>query len=179
MKDQNQKELLSQDLKNLLIKQLAQDLYNHNLYRSLAVYFHSNKLFKLKLYCNLQAVKKLDQHYEIYNYLVNSQCIFTFPNIKEVIIPNNYLDIFKLLFKEEHISTKNFYEILNSTQLNKDLNTLHWLFKENKYLENQIKEEFISEVILDLVNLENDWFENEKTIIKYIKYETKKTCIRL
>ena len=75
---------LSGEMIKLLVYQMAHELENYTLYRTFAAYFHRNDLPKLGIYYEARANEENVHHNWIYNYLVECDAEFTYPQVPAI-----------------------------------------------------------------------------------------------
>lgn len=122
--------LISPELGELLVKQIAHELKNYNLYRSFAGFFNMEGLKDLQEYYYKRAEEELKHHDWIVDYLVEGDYRFTYPEIeKNTEVFTEYVDPFKQTVDREILTTQMIYGIYELSTSQKDHMTCSWLFE--------------------------------------------------
>ena len=161
---------LSEEMQNLLLRQLWHELYNHNLYRSFANFFGVQGLLVLEAYYIARAEEEKLHHDWIYDYLNTCDAEFIYPEIPAIseVFEDN-IEPFKLTVDKEIETTMLIYEMVDQAIIEHDWATYHWLMDDNEktgmLVKEQIEEENISRTALDIACSEGSWLRKEKSIM--------------
>jgi len=161
---------LSQDMINLLIRQLWHELYNHNLYRSFANFFGVRGLVVLEQYYMERAKEEKHHHDWISNYLADCDAEFIYPEVPAVKEKwENNIEPFKLTVKAEIETTTLIHEMVSKAMEECDWATFAWLNgnddEKGRLVIEQIEEESISRTVLDIASEDAPWLIKEKAIM--------------
>ena len=165
---------LSEDMINILIKQISHELHNYSLYKTFANYFANNGLNLLQEYYDGRANEELLHHQWISDYLIERGVFFKYPTIDEINEEfEKHLDVFELTVEVEEETTKLIYQIVDLAHKENDYLTLGWLMQNGtgaKLVMEQSEELAISNFALDVASQDNSsWLEKERTILKAYK----------
>lgn len=164
---------LSEKIECMLIDQISNELYNHNLYKTFAIFFQNEGLTDLYKYYNARATEEYNHHQWIVDYLGQKNIDFTYPCVSEV--KEDYkdvIDILNLTLKVELKTTERIHDIVNAAIEEKDWATFNWLNSNGKLVKEQIEEEALSQAVLDIATLDDSWIVKAKAIYK--EYRKKK-----
>lgn len=141
-KEDRRKCTLSNEMIKMLVKQMAHELENHNLYKTFAAYFYRNDLSKLGVYYDLRAKEEYEHHSWIYTYLTDCDAEFQYPLVKvtEVEI-KNHVTPFELTVDKEIETTLGIYEIVNKSFNEHDWNTYVFLTGDDPKTGKLVKEQ--------------------------------------
>lgn len=165
---------LSDKMQKLLLRQLAHELENHNIYRTFANFFGTQGLAVLEEYYRLRAEEEKLHHDWIANYLNECDAVYSYPEIpavdyelKDNIIP------FQLTVDKEIETTMLIYEMVDLAQEEKDWATWKWLMGDDPKIGclvlEQNEEEAISRTALDIAESNGSWLRKEKSIMAAYK----------
>lgn len=172
-KSKNRNLELSDNMVNVLVKQISHELHNYTLYKTFANYFDNVGLKLLKTYYDDRANEELLHHQWIVDYLLERGVFFKYPSITEVNEEfTNHLDIFKLTVDVEEDTTESIYEIVDLANEEKDYLTLGWLMQNGngaKLVLEQSEELDISNFALEIASQDGSWFEKERVILAEYK----------
>lgn len=163
---------LSENMIDLLIKQVSHELHNYTLYKTFANYFGVCGLNLLKEYYIGRANEELLHHQWIVDYLDERGVFFKYPAILEVNEEfDEHLDIFKLTVEVEEETTRMIYDIVDLAHEEKDLITCAWLSQSvgSQLLLEQKEEMSLSNMALDIAEQDGSWFEKERAILAAYK----------
>ena len=162
---------LSENMINLLIKQISHELHNYTLYKTFANYFGTCGLNLLKEYYFMRANEELLHHQWIVDYLDERGVFFKYPAILEVNEEfDEHIDIFELTVAVEEETTKMIQDIVTLAYKEGDWNTFGWLMKgENSLVLEQNEEMSISNFALDVADQDGSWFDKERVILTAYK----------
>lgn len=156
---------LSEKVAELLIEQMAEELYNHNLYMTFASYFKAKGLEDLVTYFQLRGLEEYEHHRWIADYLNANLVSFEYPAIDSVSETiEDEVTPFELTVEVEIDTTKGIYEILEAATEDHDYKTVAWLNAEHKLIQEQIEEEHVSKVILEIAKQEDSWISKASAI---------------
>lgn len=142
--------LISEGLSNLLVKQLAHELKNFNLYKTFSNYFTIEGIDELAEYYEKRATEEMHHHDWIFSYLTEGDIKFEYPAIEANNIKvNNYIEPFQLTVEREIETTNLLYNIYEAAKAEKDYMTCIWL--ERPLLFEQIEEENTSRAALLII----------------------------
>lgn len=160
--------LVSPTIGQLLVKQIAHELKNYNLYRSFAIYFDTKGVVKLSEYFNKRADEENNHHKWIADFLSEGDYEVIYPMIeKNEVTINDFTDPFIATVDREIETTQLIYRIYETAIAEKDYMTASWLFK--KLIKEQIEEENISRMALSIVKLEGDLFVKAEEILELLE----------
>ena len=156
---------LSEKVAELLVEQMAEELYNHNLYMTFANYFKTKGLEDLVSYFQLRGLEEYEHHRWIADYLNENLVSYTYPAIDDVAESiEDDITPFELTVEVELDTTKGIYEILDAAIEAHDYKTVAWLNAEGKLIQEQIEEEHVSKVILEIAKQEDSWISKASAI---------------
>lgn len=142
--------LISQNLAELLVKQVAHELKNFNLYKSYANYFSIEGINDLSDYYNKRASEELLHHQWIIDYLTDADIKFMYPAIDQNTEKyEDYVTPFKQTVEREIQTTAMIYVIYEAAVSDKDYMTCSWL--SEKLIKEQIEEENTSRAAIDII----------------------------
>lgn len=164
---------LSDEMVNLLVKQIGHELHNYTLYKTFANYFSNVGLNGLKEYYDGRADEELLHHNWIRDYLIERGVFFNYPSVSEVNESfTDHIDIFKLTVDVEEETTELIYSIVDLAKQENDYLTLGWLMQNGngaKLVMEQAEELDISNLALEIASMDGSWFEKECAILKAYK----------
>lgn len=164
---------LSENMVNLLIRQISHELHNYTLYKTFANYFGSEGLNLLKEYYLGRADEELLHHNWIVDYLDERGVFFKYPAVLEVNEEfDEYIDVFELTVAVEEETTKMIYEIVDLANKDHDYLALSWLMQNGngaKLVQEQTEELAISNLALSIASQDGSWLEKERAILKAYK----------
>lgn len=148
-------QLVSEKVAELLIKQVAHELKNHNLYRSFANYFSVEGIVDLEKYYLKRAQEEYNHYDWISSYLSEADVKFMHPAI-EVNTEKfeDYTTPFSLTIDREILTTQMLYAIYDQAVSEKDFMTASWLY--DKLIKEQIEEENVSRMARTIMEEESD-----------------------
>ncbi len=159
--------LITPEMSELLIKQLAHELKNYSLYKSFANFFGINGIFKLEQYWNLRAEEEKHHSEWIHDYLTEADVKFTYP-ATEV---NNekfsdYEKPFILALDREIETTQLIYKICDLASSTGDYMTLQWLY--SLLVKEQVEEENNTRAALTIIVSDGNIYSKAKEILRTI-----------
>lgn len=160
---------LSDTIQKLLLRQLANELYNSNLYRSFANYYGVRGFSKLEEYYLARAEEEKKHHDWVYHWLSYNDVEFKYPEIPAIQEEwKNMEDPFQLTVDQEINTTLNIYDIVDQALEEKDWMTWNWLHDHNEetgmlVAENN-EEESLSRTVRDIAMSDADWLKKEAAI---------------
>jgi len=154
----NRKEcLISQEVGNLLVAQLAHEIKNFHLYKTFAAFFGREGIVDLEEYYNKRASEEFNHHSWIHEYLSESDFKFTHPGTEDnKLIPEDYIKPFMWTVDREIQTTQMIYAIYEQCISERDYMTASWLLQH--LIKEQIEEENTSRMALSIMNQEADLF---------------------
>ena len=159
--------LISQEIGQLLVKQLAHELKNYNLYQSFSNFYAIEGISDLEAYYKKRADEELLHHQWCLHYLTEADYKFTYPKIDENMETfSTYEDPFKLTVDREIQTTQMIYRIYEAAIAEKDYMTASWLY--GKLIKEQIEEENTSRMALRIIEEESDIYLRAQQIYNLI-----------
>ena len=165
----NRKEtLVSPEVGALLVKQLAHELKNHNLYKSFAAFFGREGIVDLEEYFNKSAAEEYNHHNWVFHYLSESDYKFNYPAIEaNTEQASEYVLPFEQALAREIQTTQMLYAIYRQCVSEDDFMTASWLYE--KLIKEQIEEENKSRMALDIINADADIFVKADKILDLLE----------
>lgn len=124
-------QLISKELADLMIKQIAHELKNHNLYKSFANYFSVEGITDLEKYYNKRAHEEYNHHQWLIEFLNDADVKLMYPavelNTEEF---KDYITPFKQTVDREILTTQMLYAIYEVAISEKDFMTASWLYEK-------------------------------------------------
>lgn len=163
--------LLSEELKNLILKQLAHELSNYTLYMSFAAFYARFGYVNLEKYYRKRADEEYKHHMWCYDYLSEADCIFVYPAI--VPVPEKYtpetdlLKPFEWTIEREIETTQMIYAIKDAAIKEGDRMTSGWL--NRLLIAEQIEEENTSRMAQSIAEQEDSWLEKAEEIYELLE----------
>lgn len=156
---------LSEKVAKLLVEQMAEELYNHNLYMTFASYFKTKGLEDLVWYFQMRGLEEYEHHRWIAKYLDENLVSYAYPAVDAVEESiEDETTPFELTVEVELDTTKGIYEILDAAIEAHDYKTVAWLNAGGKLIQEQIEEEHVSKVILEIAKQEDSWISKASAI---------------
>lgn len=165
--ENSNKEVISSEIKNLLVNQLQHEMKNHNLYKMFALFYNSKGLFKMEDYYTKRAVEELKHYNWIQEYLLDCDVKI----ISDLEIPANDNDIPDLnqpiidTVEREIETTQLICKIANQAVKELDWKTFNFLNKN--LIPEQVEEEKLSRNILKITSIDTDWLSKEDSVSDY------------
>lgn len=160
--------LISEGLSNLLVKQLAHELKNYNLYKQFANYFKVEAIDALGEYFEKRASEELNHHNWILDYLTNGDVQFSYPAIEaNGVTVKSYLEPFQLTVEREIETTQMLYTLYEAAKAEKDYMTAIWL--ERPLILEQIEEENTSRAALEIMEEDANLFTKAGKILDLLE----------
>lgn len=135
--------LISDSIGQLMVKQIAHELKNRNLYLSFANFFSVEGIVDLEEYYRKRAEEENNHHQWLMDFLSNGDYKFMYPavemNTEKV---TEYLDPFQQTIDREIQTTQMIYVIYEQALSEKDFMTASWLYE--RLIKEQIEEENVS-----------------------------------
>lgn len=154
---------LKKEMAEILVLQIAHELYNQNLYKTFANYFGVKGFLKLEEYYLKRSFEEYNHSEWIREYLNDCDIVFQYPQIDKVEITiNELIDPFLLTVDKEIDTTDKINEIAVKALSLPDLATFNFL---QKLISEQIEEEKISRTILSIAKMEDSWLIKEEAIL--------------
>lgn len=156
--------LISTEVSQLMIKQIAHELKNRNLYLSFANYFSVEGIIDLEEYYRKRAEEENNHHQWLMDYLSEADVKFMYPAVEmntEKI--SNYTDPFIQTIDREIQTTQMLYAIYEQAVSEKDYMTASWLYE--KLIKEQIEEENTSRMARTIIEEPSDIFLKAERIL--------------
>jgi len=160
--------LINNEIGQLMVKQIAHELKNYNLYLSYANYFSVEGILDLEEYYKKRAKEENNHHKWLMNYLSEADFKFMYPAVEmntEKI--NNYIDPFVQTVDREILTTQMLYAIYEQATAEKDLMTAWWLYET--LIKEQIEEENVSRMARTIIEEPADIFIKAGHILSLLK----------
>lgn len=142
--------LISENLTKLLVKQLAHELKNYNLYKQFASYYKIEGIEKLGEYYDKRAKEELEHHNWVFDYLTEGDAKFQYPVVEaNNVTVKNHLEPFQLTVEREIETTNLIYDLYDAAKTERDYMTMIWI--ERPLLFEQIEEENTSRAALEIM----------------------------
>lgn len=159
--------LLSKEITDLLIRQLAHELKNYSLYRSFANYFSVEAITDLEEFYLKRATEEYNHHEWIFTYLSEADCKFTYPaTAVNTEVFTSYVDPFKQSIDREILTTQMIYEIMDQAISEKDYMTCSWLY--DKLIKEQIEEENLVRMACKIMEEDADIYVKAEKILELL-----------
>lgn len=163
---------LSEEMLNLLVKQISHELFNKNVYQTFANYFSVNHLPKLKEYYTKRAEEEYLHAKWIINYLNKCDAEYSMPKVGEVKIDiKNFEHTFDLTVDLEIYTTMCINNIAQKALEEKDFTTFNWLNgnspTDGKLILEQQEEETTSRIVAGIAHMDTDWLSKQDSIMEY------------
>lgn len=147
--------LISPTVGELLVKQVAHELKNRNLYLSYANYFSVEGITDLDKYYRKRAEEENLHHQWIMDYLSEGDYKFTYPTVeKNTEVFEDYITPFKQTIDRELLTTEMIYAIYDAGTAERDYMLCSWLY--DKLIKEQIEEENISRMARTIMEETSD-----------------------
>jgi len=160
--------LISPELGDLLVKQIAHELKNYNLYKSYANYFNIEGIIDLKKYYLKRANEKKLHHEWIVEYLTDGDFKFKYPAIEQnEEVWDDYVQPFTQTIDREILTTQLIYDIYELAASQKDYMTISWLYEQ--LIKEQIKEENLSRMAKVIIEEVSDIFIRANKVLNLLK----------
>ncbi len=156
--------LISEKLSTMLVKQLAHELKNYNLYKTFANYFDVEGVVDLAEYYSKRADEEFKHQDWIYKYLTDADIVFQYPAIEaNNYVVKNYVEPFQLTVDREIETTDGIYKIYEEAQMEKDYMTVVWL--QQHLVPEQIEEENTSRMALVIMEEDADLYIKAERVL--------------
>ena len=160
--------LISNDLGELLVKQVAHELKNRNLYLSYANYFSVEGIVDLEKYYRKRAEEENNHHQWIMDYLSDADYKFMYPTVEmNTEKVETYIDAFTQTIDREILTTQMISAIYEKALADKDYLTASWLYE--KLLKEQIEEENISRMARTIMEETSDVFICAEKVLELLE----------
>ena len=160
--------LISPAIGEMLVKQLAHELKNFNLYMSFANYYAVEGYPKIEEYWRKRAQEEMRHHDWCFKYLINADYKFNYPVIEEnKEVFSDIITPFKLTVDREIETTNMICKIHEAALAEKDYMTAYWLL--DPLLKEQIEEENTSRMALAIIEEDSDIYLRSKEILSLLK----------
>lgn len=170
--------LVSDKVIELLYNQLQDELLNHNLYRSFALFYRSEGLFPLEEYFMLRAKEEMEHHDWIFGYLAYCGIPVMYPEVPAVNVDmEDKVTPFRYTQYKEIETTSTINEIAKEAYSEGDFGTIAWLNGNGsvpgKLIPEQTEEMSISNDTYRIAIQDNDWMSKAEAILAYYKSKRK------
>ena len=156
---------ISQNIANLLVIQIAHEMYNHSIYRTMANYYSVKGYLGLEDYYLKRSHEEYNHAEWIRVYLHDNDVIFNYPNIDAVTIKLvNMEDAFIQTVDKEIDTTLAIINIAKESFSCGDLLTFNFL---QKLIAEQIEEESTSRTVLSIALMPDTWLIKEQAILEF------------
>lgn len=166
------KYIISDDMIELLYNQLQDEMINHNLYRSFALYYKDKGLNMLCEYFEKRAKEELNHHEWIYCYLKYCGINIQYPEIPATNVDvEDELTPFELTVKKEIETTRYINEMASLALKEGDYGTFAWLNGNGpvigELIPEQTEEMSVSNQVLRIAKQNNDWLSKAEAILDF------------
>lgn len=159
--------LISPILGELLVKQIAHELKNYNLYLTYANYFSVEGIIDLENYYRKRADEENNHHKWIMDYLSEGDYKFMYPAVEQNSEKfEDYVTPFKQTVDREIQTTQMIYNIYETALIEKDYMTASWLYE--KLIKEQIEEENISRMVVTIMEESSDIYLRARRILSLL-----------
>ena len=160
--------LISPETGAMLVKQVAHELKNFNLYMSYANYFSVEGIVDLEEYYRKRAAEEKNHHQWIMDYLSDGDFKFTYPTIEENTEKyEDYITPFKQTIDREILTTQMLYAIYEAAIAEKDFMTGSWLYE--KLIKEQIEEENVSRMAKTIMEETSDVYLKAEKVLDLLE----------
>jgi ferritin len=150
-----------------MVKQIAHELKNYNLYKSYANYFSVEGIVDLDEYYHKRAHEENLHHNWLVDYLSAADFKFTYPTVEQNTEKfSTYIEPFTQTVDREIQTTEMIYSIYKQCQLEGDYMTCSWLYE--KLIKEQIEEENITRMARTIMEETSDIFLRAKQVLKLL-----------
>lgn len=147
--------LISKEVGDLLVKQIAHELKNYTLYLTFANFFETLGFLSLSEYFKKRAEEEDVHHKWCVSYLNDADFKFVYPGVEEnklELSTFDYIKPFTETVNREIETTQMIYNIYETCISQKDYMTASWLLE--KLIKEQIEEENTSRMALTIISEE-------------------------
>ena len=160
--------LISPAIGEMLVKQLAHELKNFNLYMSFANYYAVEGYPKIEEYWRSRAQEEMRHHEWCFKYLTDADYKFNYTLIEEnKEVFSDIITPFKLTVDREIETTNMICKIHEAALAEKDYMTAYWLL--DPLLKEQVEEENTSRMALAIIEEDSDIYLRSKEILSLLK----------
>jgi ferritin len=161
---ERRKQSIGSETAELLVEQIGNELYNHNLYRTFANYFAVIGLQKLEDYYIGRSDEELNHHQWIVDRLNYADVSYKYPVVPAVEVEiKDEEDTFVQTLDKEIETTVLIYNIVKAAEKNGEWETVKWL--QDTLVDEQNEEEHISRKFLKIAQQDTDWVTKEDYIL--------------
>lgn len=147
-----------------MVKQIAHELKNFNLYKSYANYFSVSGISDLETYYNKRAEEEKHHQEWLESYLSDGDFKFMYPVVEQNTEKiTNDLDPFLQTVDREMQTTEMIYAIYEQCQKEKDYMTSAWLYE--KLIKEQVEEENISRMARTIMEETSDIYIRAERVL--------------
>lgn len=160
--------LVSNTIGEMLVKQIAHELKNYDLYKSFANYFDVEGVADLATYFNKRADEEKNHHEWCISYLTDANYKVLYPAIEvNTVKIENYSTPFDATIEREIETTQLIYKIYEQAISEKDYMTAAWLLE--KLIKEQHEEESISLSASDIIKQDSDIFLKAEKVLELLE----------
>ncbi len=160
-------QLVSPEVGALLVKQVAHELKNYNLYKSYANFFSVEGIVALEKYYEKRATEEYHHHEWIMNYLSDADFKFTYPIVEQNTEKfTAYIDPFIQTVDREIMTTEMIYALYRQCHTEGDYMTCSWLYE--KLIKEQIEEENVTRMARTIMEETSDIFLKAKQVLNLL-----------
>ena len=160
--------LISPEVGELLVKQTAHELKNHNLYKTFANYFSVEGITDLEEYYNKRAHEEYNHYQWIYDYLTDADYKFMQPDVeKNTEVIKSYVSPFDDTIIREMLTTEMLYKIYEQATSERDFMTASWLYE--KLIKEQIEEENVTRMAKSIMLQDSDIFIRAENVLALLE----------
>jgi len=158
---------VSDAIGSLLVKQIAHELKNKNLYMTFANYYEVEGILDLAKYYRSQAAGEDSHHEWIMSYLSDANYKFSYPAVEENNVPiKSLIDPVNASLDREIQTTNMIYAIYDLAGTEKDYMTCAWLYE--KLIKEQAEEEDLAKTVIDIMERDGDIFIKASQVLALI-----------
>ncbi len=163
---------LSPAMQKLMLRQLASEMANHNIYRSFANFYGVRGLSLLEEYYNRRAEEEMKHHNWVLGYLSETDTEYVYPEIPPVTEKWDTLEKpFDITVDKEIETTQMIQEMLDLAFDEGDYFTWDFIMghdsEKGELLHEQREEENTSRTVRDIINTEGSWLRKEKSVLDF------------
>jgi ferritin len=161
--------LISPQIGELLVKQIAHELKNFSLYMSYANYFSVDGITDLEEYYRKRAHEELNHHQWIMDYLSDGDYAFIYPAVEQNSekITSQMVPFGQTVVREIQ-TTQLLYAIYEASLAEKDYMTASWLYE--KLIKEQIEEENTSRMAVTIMEEETrNIFDKAESVLELLE----------
>lgn len=159
---------ISDKVGGMLVTQIANEIHNHNAYRTFQNYYARRGYDELAKYYKKRALEELEHQTWILDYLNDCDLPYQYTTVKPVEYEiNDDTDPLKITVDLEIETTIGIYSIVDQITEEGDWETFEWI--QRTLVAEQHEEESTSRTALDIGNSDADWLYKSHKILKLLK----------